>query len=112
MIRTPSRKELLYARSAVVTAACAFGLQSIDLVCMDYKSQEILVEECREGREMGFTGKQAIHPNQIETIQKQFAPLPEGKLSVWVMFSLWLPLYSNIAFTFRPQTRRANHQRL
>ena len=57
MIRTPSRRELLFARSAVVTTACAFGLQAIDLVCVDYKSEEILREECLEGRQMGFTGK-------------------------------------------------------
>ncbi|KAI9209244.1 Pyruvate/Phosphoenolpyruvate kinase-like domain-containing protein [Polychytrium aggregatum] len=74
LLRTPSRKEMLYARQAVVTAACAFGLQSIDIVCQDYKSENILTEECQEGREFGFTGKQAIHPAQVETIHKIFSP--------------------------------------
>src|SRR5262245_44755301 len=32
MIRSPGRLEMLYARSAVVTAARAFGLHAIDLV--------------------------------------------------------------------------------
>lgn len=56
-VRTPSRRELMYPRSAVVTAASAFGLQAIDLVCIDYKNLDALREEAREGREMGFTGK-------------------------------------------------------
>jgi len=76
MIRTAHRRELLYARSAVVTAAAAHGLQAIDLVCIDYKSEAALRAECQEGREMGFTGKQAIHPNQIAVIQELFAPRP------------------------------------
>ncbi|ORZ41351.1 Pyruvate/Phosphoenolpyruvate kinase-like domain-containing protein [Catenaria anguillulae PL171] len=74
MVRTASRLELLYSRSAVVTAACAYGLQAIDLVCIDYKDHDVLSEECREGRQMGFTGKQAIHPGQIDGIQKHFSP--------------------------------------
>ncbi|RUS31775.1 hypothetical protein BC938DRAFT_477106 [Jimgerdemannia flammicorona] len=76
LIRTPSRTEMLYARQAVVTAASAFGLQAIDLVCLDFQNQAILEEECREGREFGFMGKQAIHPNQVEIIQKTFLPDP------------------------------------
>ena len=57
MIRTKERRELLYARSALVTAAVAYGLQAIDLVCIDYQSEATLRAECQEGREMGFTGK-------------------------------------------------------
>ncbi|KAJ1973678.1 hypothetical protein H4R35_003991 [Dimargaris xerosporica] len=72
--RTPSKFELLYGRSAVATAAHAFGLQAIDLVCMDFKNETALVEECANGRDMGFTGKQAIHPNQVEVIQRTFMP--------------------------------------
>ena len=78
MIRTPSRSELLFARSSLVTAACAMGLQAIDMVCVDYQNEEILREECSEGRQMGFTGKQAIHPNQIGPIQELFSPSPQG----------------------------------
>ncbi|CAG8497650.1 8989_t:CDS:10 [Paraglomus occultum] len=74
LTRTSSRKEFLYARQAIVTAACAYGLQAIDLVCLDYKNDAILAEECQEGREMGFVGKQAIHPQQVDIIHKTFLP--------------------------------------
>ncbi|KAJ1659975.1 hypothetical protein IWQ61_001039 [Dispira simplex] len=75
--RTRQKTELLYARSALVTAAHAFGLQAIDLVCMDFRNPDVLAEECANGRDMGFTGKQAIHPNQVEVIQKTFMPSEE-----------------------------------
>ncbi len=43
ILRTPSSKELLYARQKVVATACAFGLEAIDMVCVDYKDPSILV---------------------------------------------------------------------
>ncbi|ETS86617.1 hypothetical protein PFICI_00445 [Pestalotiopsis fici W106-1] len=76
--RTPSLSEFLYARSAIATAARAADLPStIDLVCTSYKGDEglrRLEEECRGGKAMGFNGKQCIHPSQVETVQRMFAP--------------------------------------
>jgi len=74
MTRTSEAKELLFARSLVVTHAVAFDLQAIDMVCLDFKNNEVLTKETTEGRQMGFTGKQAIHPNQIEPIYAAFRP--------------------------------------
>ncbi|KAJ9143438.1 Protein phosphatase methylesterase 1 [Pleurostoma richardsiae] len=76
--RSPSLSELLYARSAIVTAARAHDLPSaIDLVCTAFKGDEglqALEDECADGRRLGFTGKQAIHPSQISLIQSAFGP--------------------------------------
>lgn len=47
-------------------------------VCVDYQNKDVLIEECKEGREFGFTGKQAIHPDQIDIIQSLFLPDPKG----------------------------------
>ncbi|GJN92763.1 hypothetical protein Rhopal_005801-T1 [Rhodotorula paludigena] len=77
LVRTPSRREMLLARQTVVAVAHAYGLQAVDLVCVKYKGEEAergLRDEAREGREMGFTGKQAIHPAQVAIIQEEFAP--------------------------------------
>ncbi|KAK5829035.1 Pyruvate/Phosphoenolpyruvate kinase-like domain-containing protein [Linnemannia elongata] len=74
LTRTREGTEMLYGRQAIVTAAHAYGLQAIDLVCMDYKNDEILREECEFGRRMGFLGKQAVHPRQLEIIQRCFLP--------------------------------------
>jgi citrate lyase subunit beta-like protein len=57
IIRTPSRRELLYPRCQMATAAKAFGLKSIDMVCVNYKDMDYLKEECEDGRKLGFDGK-------------------------------------------------------
>ncbi|KAF7365394.1 HpcH-HpaI domain-containing protein [Mycena venus] len=74
ILRSPSRRELLYTRSSIVIAAKAFGLEAIDMVCVNYKDIEYLKDECKDGRQLGFTGKQAIHPTQVDIIQSTFVP--------------------------------------
>lgn len=51
---------MLFARSSVVTAAKAYGLQAIDMVCINYLDMEELEKESREGREIGFDGKVSL----------------------------------------------------
>ncbi|RYP91699.1 hypothetical protein DL770_002140 [Monosporascus sp. CRB-9-2] len=81
LTRTPDLTEFLYARSAIATAARAAGLPStIDLVCTSFRGPEgvaRLEEECRNGKSMGFNGKQCIHPSQVDTVQRMFAPSDE-----------------------------------
>lgn len=72
--RTPEAWEVFYARSAVVTHAVAFGLQAIDMVFVDYNDAAGLAREAAQGAQLGFSGKQAIHPNQIAPIQAAFTP--------------------------------------
>jgi citrate lyase beta subunit len=72
--RTPEALELLYARSAVVTACAAYGLQAIDMVSVNFKDLEALRREARFGAQLGYTGKQIIHPNQVAPVQEAFTP--------------------------------------
>jgi citrate lyase beta subunit len=72
--RTPEAVELLYARESVLTAAAAFGLQAIDMVAIDFKDLEALRREAEFGAGLGFTGKQIIHPAQVEPVQSAFTP--------------------------------------
>mgnify|MGYP000707576224 CR=1 FL=1 len=44
------------------------------MVCVDYKDEAYLLEECQDGRELGYDGKQAIHPAQVKSIQASFSP--------------------------------------
>jgi citrate lyase subunit beta-like protein len=73
-IRTADATELLYARSHLVTVAKAHGLQAIDMVHIQFRDLDGLAAECQRGRELGFTGKQAIHPSQIPHIHRHFSP--------------------------------------
>ena len=72
--RTPDALELLYARSAVVTACAAYGLQAIDMVSVNFKDLEPLGRDARFGAQLGYTGKQVIHPDQVAPVQAAFTP--------------------------------------
>jgi citrate lyase beta subunit len=72
--RTKDATELLYARQAVVVACAAFGLQAIDIVYIDFKDAEGLRLEAEQGAGFGFSGKQVIHPNQVQVTQEAFTP--------------------------------------
>jgi citrate lyase beta subunit len=73
-VRTSAAWEVFYARSAVVTACAAYGLQAIDMVSLDFKNMETLHSEARFGAQLGFAGKQIIHPNQVTPVQAAFTP--------------------------------------
>jgi citrate lyase subunit beta/citryl-CoA lyase len=67
--------ELLYPRSILVNASRAAGLQQpIDTVYPHTNDLEGLKRETNFIKKMGFQGKLAIHPNQIEPIHEVFAP--------------------------------------
>jgi len=69
-----SRKSLLFARSAIVAAAAAAGIQASDTVFGDVDDEEGLREEAGLARELGFDGKGAINPRQLPTIHAAFSP--------------------------------------
>jgi citrate lyase beta subunit len=77
-IRTPEACEVLFARSAVVTAAAAFGLQAIDMVNVDFKDLDFLRKEALFGAQLGYCGKQIIHPSQVKPVQEVFTPNDES----------------------------------
>jgi citrate lyase beta subunit len=76
--RTPEATEVLYARSAVVTACAANELQAIDMVYIDFHDVEGLRLEAQQGAGLGFSGKQIIHPNQVAAVQEAFIPSKEA----------------------------------
>ena len=73
-VRSAPGWEVLYARSAVVTAAAAAHLQAIDTVFVHPRDLDGLKQESKFARDLGFSGKIAIHPNQIPTINEVFSP--------------------------------------
>ncbi len=68
---------LLYARSRVVHAAAGAGLDVIDVPYLDLKDSEGLRQAAIQARDLGFSGKGAIHPAQIATLNAVFTPSPE-----------------------------------
>jgi citrate lyase beta subunit len=78
MTRTRQGAEVAYARGAIVAHAAAFDLQAIDMVYVDFHDRPGLEAEARQGAEMGYAGKQIIHPAQVEPVQAAFTPGAEA----------------------------------
>jgi (S)-citramalyl-CoA lyase len=71
---TGSWESLLYARSRVVHAAASAGLDVIDVPYLDLEDPQGLEVAARQARDLGFSGKGAIHPRQIAILNAVFTP--------------------------------------
>jgi citrate lyase subunit beta/citryl-CoA lyase len=72
--RTEEGRESFFARSMVVNAARAAGIQPIDTVYSDVTNMEGLRESVIEAKSLGFDGKGCIHPRQVKVVHEAFAP--------------------------------------
>ncbi|UCC29335.1 MAG: HpcH/HpaI aldolase/citrate lyase family protein [Phycisphaerales bacterium] len=75
--RTKEGRESFWARSQVVNAARAAGVQPMDAVFSDVADLEGLRDSVLEAKGLGFDGKCCIHPRQIAVIHEAFAPTEE-----------------------------------
>jgi len=75
--RTEEGKESFFARSMVVNAARAAGIQPIDTVYSDVSNMAGLRESVIEAKSLGFEGKGCIHPRQVKVVHEAFAPTNE-----------------------------------
>ncbi len=64
------------ARTLCLAGARAAACEPIDTVCVNFSDPQALEAECRAAMRDGFTGKMAIHPNQVDTINRVFTPSP------------------------------------
>jgi citrate lyase subunit beta/citryl-CoA lyase len=65
------------ARSLCLAGAVAAGVQPVDGVFADFRDQKGLKREAEAARRDGFTGKLAIHPDQVPVINAAFTPSKE-----------------------------------
>ncbi len=72
--RTAEGKESFYARTRLVVAAKAAGIQPIDSVFSDVTDMEALKQNVLVSKSLGFEGMGCIHPRQIPIIKQGFAP--------------------------------------
>jgi len=72
--RTDEGTESFFARSMLINAARAAGIQAIDTVYSDVANEEGLRKSVQEAKSIGFDGKGCIHPRQIKPIHEEFAP--------------------------------------
>jgi citrate lyase subunit beta/citryl-CoA lyase len=65
------------ARDFTLYTAVAAGVRPIDTVYIDFRDAQGFREEARRAARDGFTGKLAIHPDQVAMINELFTPTPE-----------------------------------
>ena len=68
---------LVYARSRVVHASAAAGLDVIDVPFLDLDDPEGMRKEAELVRDLGFSGKGSVHPKQIAALNEVFTPSTE-----------------------------------
>ena len=66
------------ARSMTLIAAAAAGVMAVDTVYVDFRDMEGLERDCVAAERDGFSGKLAIHPAQVEVINRVFTPSEEA----------------------------------
>ncbi|MFC2115805.1 aldolase/citrate lyase family protein [Bacteroidota bacterium] len=72
--RTENGEESFYARSRMLNACRAAGIQAIDSVYSDVDNESGLRETVSRSRSMGFEGMGCIHPRQVPVIHEAFRP--------------------------------------
>jgi citrate lyase subunit beta/citryl-CoA lyase len=72
--RTKAGDESLFARTRLVNACKAAGIQPIDSVFSDVADEEGLRKNVKNSKSLGFEGIGCIHPRQIAPIHESFAP--------------------------------------
>src|SRR5690606_34657075 len=65
------------ARSLTLLAAADCRVDAIDTVFTDFRDMAGLEAESRAAVRDGFSGKMAIHPDQVAVINRAFTPPPE-----------------------------------
>lgn len=77
------------ARDLTLMAARAGGVEPIDTVFADFRDGEGFAREAREAARDGFTGKMAIHPDQVAVINAAFTPSADAVATAQAIVALF-----------------------
>lgn len=77
MRRTDESQELTIPRFMLLAACRAAGIAAFDTICPEFRNFEIVERDARKASAMGYDGKFAIHPAQIDAIHRAFTPSDE-----------------------------------
>ncbi|MGL4667147.1 MAG: HpcH/HpaI aldolase/citrate lyase family protein, partial [Saezia sp.] len=72
--RTIEGQEIFFARGATINAAASANVTALDTPFTDAQDDEGLFKDTMFAKSLGFKGKMAINPRQIDTIHRAFAP--------------------------------------
>lgn len=72
--RTEAYSRNLFVKTQIVVTSSAYGVDAIDGVYFDLSDLEGFRSEARESRDLGFVGKQLVHPSQIPEANQIYSP--------------------------------------
>ena len=72
--RTKGGEEIRYARSRMVMAARAAGVEVYDTPFTDVNDDEGIYDDARYAKSLGFTGKSCISPRHVKAVNEVFSP--------------------------------------
>ena len=75
--RSDAGDEVQVPRSLVPVAARAANVASLDSPFVAFQDPDALRADAQRARQMGYTGKHAIHPAQLDIINEVFSPAPD-----------------------------------
>ncbi|KYO52327.1 hypothetical protein AUP44_00840 [Tistrella mobilis] len=65
---------MAYARARLVQAARGAGIDLIDVPALDFRNPDAVAEDAARARDLGFTGKAALHPANVALVNAAFTP--------------------------------------
>jgi citrate lyase subunit beta/citryl-CoA lyase len=87
--RTKRGRELDYARGVIATCARAAGIVALDTPWSDIEDGTGLAADAERAQDVGFSGKYAIHPSQIDAINAAFAPTQDDVAQARAVLDAW-----------------------
>ena len=74
MERSEDASEILFARNLISLNAHATGIMAMDYVYSNIKNIEGFRADVKLGKQLGYTGKSVVHPNQIGVVHELYTP--------------------------------------
>lgn len=65
---------LFHARATIVHAAKLAGVDVLDVPCLAFRDEGVIASEAQAARTLGFSGKAALHPSNLDIINTAFSP--------------------------------------
>lgn len=75
--RSVEGDEVAFPRAIIAVAARAAGVLAFDTPNVDFRDMEGMKRDAQVALRLGYKGKFAIHPSQLEAINTMFSPVPE-----------------------------------
>ena len=87
--RTDAGAEVHHPRAAIAIAARAASIAALDSPYVAFRNPQGLQQDAATARQMGYTGKFAIHPDQIAPINAAFSPSPKEIAHAQRLMAAW-----------------------